>query len=98
MIWFRERKALEFVNGIRDDLDLDPMASMLPGQPRLAGHCPVACTIAFGDDTEGRQVLVVSDKVSVYDNGCAVREAMTDEATRSWIRSFDRGEIPELIA
>lgn len=103
-----ETAALEHVNDVLADLEMDPVTHLEKGIPVKAYACPISTTIIKALD--GLDYSCASYKTtSIYDSPAVnedgpvgeydmVYSADMGDKSFEFQRAFDRGEFPELIA
>jgi hypothetical protein len=85
-----KHRALDYVNLVREFLELDPIGELRPGLRNSAHECPVARSIKDG---EVMYVLVTPDECYIHGEHSVLRPS---GAVSEFIRAVDRGEYPEL--
>ena len=101
------QKALDLVNDARYAMGLDPLERFPKGVPGSAIECPL--TYALEGTVVLEDCVLVPPKVvgallcawrtkAAFDEDCGSPAVMLPRTLRKFVASFDRGDIPELIA
>lgn len=103
-----ETAALEHVNDVLADLEMDPVTQLEKGIQAKAFACPISTTIinelgGLGYSCASYRQTSIYDRPAVDENGpvgdfTSVYHAEMSEKAFEFQRAFDRGEFPELIA
>ena len=101
------QKSLELVNEARYEMGMETLQRFPRGVPGSAIECPL--TYALEGTVVLEDCVLVPPKVvgallcawrtkAVFDEDCGSPAVMLPRTLRKFVESFDRGEIPELVA
>jgi hypothetical protein len=83
------RNTIKFVNGVRNQLGLDPVKDLEKGRAGMIYSCPIAKTIQK-DMPEGMGASAYST-ITITHNGVITKTIPTPTDVMDWIRTFDNG-------